>query len=65
MGGFKNKWGSNFYYYITTLTLFHLVRNSIHPENASVVTCRYPHIYNFSLRKEFLETLCKCIYLGF
>ena len=33
--------------------------------NASVVTCRYPQIYNFSLRKEFLETLCKCIYLGF
>ena len=53
MGGFKNKWGSNFYYYITTLTLFHLVRNSIHPENASVVTCRYPQIYNFSLRKNF------------
>ena len=21
--------------------------------------------YNFSFRKEFLETLCKCIYLGF
>ena len=33
--------------------------------NASVVTCRYPQIYNFSFRKEFLETLCKCIYLGF
>ena len=33
--------------------------------NASVVTCRYPQIYNFSFRKEFLETLCKCIYLEF
>ena len=33
--------------------------------NASVVTCRYLKIYNFSFRKEFLETLCKCIYLGF
>ena len=25
--------------------------------NASVVTYRYPQIYNFSFRKEFLETL--------
>ena len=33
--------------------------------NASVVTCQYPQIYNFSFRKEFLETLCKCIYLEF
>ena len=33
--------------------------------NASVVTWRYFQIYNFSFRKEFLETLCKCIYLGF
>ena len=33
--------------------------------NASVVTCQYSQIYNFSFRKEFLETLCKCIYLGF
>ena len=32
---------------------------------ASVVTSWYPQIYNFSFRKEFLETLCKCIYLGF
>ena len=24
--------------------------------NASVVTCRYPQIYNFSFRKEFLES---------
>ena len=29
---------------------------------ASVVTSWYPQIYNFSFRKEFLETLCKCIY---
>ena len=33
--------------------------------DASVVTCWYPQIYNFSFKKEFLETLCKCIYLGF
>ena len=26
--------------------------------NASVVTCRYPQVYNFSFRKEFSETLC-------
>ena len=32
---------------------------------SSVVTCWYPQIYNFSFRKEFLETLCKCIYLEF
>ena len=32
---------------------------------ASVFTCRYPQIYNFSYKKEFLQTLCKCIYLGF
>ena len=25
--------------------------------NASVVTCRYPQIYNFSFRKEFLESV--------
>ena len=78
MGGVKNKWGSNIYYYINTLSLFHsletantqicevfLLRISLGNVNASVVTCRYPQIYNFSFRKEFLETLCKCIYLGF
>ena len=78
MGGVKNIWGNNIYYYITTLSLFHFFRNSQHPEkwdiflrissgnvNASVVTCQYPQIYNFSFRKEFLETLCKCIYLEF
>ena len=42
-----------------------LLRISLGNVDASVVTCRYPQIYNFSLRKEFLETLCKCIYLGF
>ena len=42
-----------------------LLRISLGNVNASVVTCRYPQIYNFSFRKEFLETLCKCIYLGF
>ena len=31
---------------------------------ASFFTYRYPQIYNFSFRKEFLETLCNCIYLG-
>ena len=41
------------------------LRMSLGNVNASVVTCRYPQIYNFSFRKEFLETLCKCIYLGF
>ena len=67
MGGVKNKWVSNIYYYITTLSLFHFLRNSeetvfllrisLGNVNASVVTCRYPQIYNFSFRKEFLETL--------
>ena len=33
--------------------------------NASVVTCQYLQIYDFSFRKEFLETLFKCIYLQF
>ena len=35
-----------------------LLRISLGNVNASVVTCRYPQIYNFSFRKEFLETLC-------
>ena len=78
MGGAKNKWESNIYYYITTFSLFHFFRSSQHPEklsvsfknflgsvNASVVTSWYPQIYNFNFRKEFLETLCRCIYLGF
>ena len=37
-----------------------LLRISLGNVNASVVTCRYPQIYNFSFRKEFLETLCEC-----
>ena len=41
------------------------LRISLENVNASIVTCRYPQIYNFSIIKDFLETLCKCIYLGF
>ena len=42
-----------------------LLRISSGNVNTSVVTCQYPQIYNFSFRMKFLETLCKCIYLGF
>ena len=42
-----------------------LLRMSLGNVNASFVTCLYPQIYNFSFRKEFLETPCKCIYSGF
>ena len=72
MGGVKNTWGSNIYYYITALSLFHFFRTvntqknevfllGISSENvdAAVVTHQYPQIYNFSFRKEFLETFCK------
>ena len=78
MGGIKNIWGVMF---ITILLHFHyfisletantpkravfLLRISSGKVNASVVTCWYPQIYNFSFRKEFLETLCQCIYLEF
>ena len=80
MGGVKNKWGSNIYYYITTHSLFHFFRNSQHQHpakrmfllrisvgnmNASVVTCQYHQIYHFSFTKRFLGSLCKCIYLEF
>ena len=34
-----------------------LLRNYLRNMNASVVTCRYPQIYNFSQR--ILEALCK------
>ena len=36
MGGYKNKWGSNIYYYITTLSLSHFFRNNQPPEKSSV-----------------------------
>ena len=42
-----------------------LLRISSGDVNASVVTYRYSQIYNFSFRKEFLQTLSKCIYLEF
>ena len=42
-----------------------LLRISSGNVNASVVTCWYPQIFNFSFRKKFLETLCECIYLEF
>ena len=38
-----------------------LLRISLGNVNASIVTCRYPQIYNFSFKKEFLETPCKLI----
>ena len=78
MGEVKNIWGVIF---ITILLHFHyfiylektntkknevfLLRISSGNVNASVVTCQYPQIYNFNFREEFLETLCKCIYLEF
>ena len=77
MGGVNNILESNIYYYITTLSMFHFCRNNQQPEksvflrissgdvNASVVTCQYPQIYNFSFREKFLQTFCKCIYLEF
>ena len=40
-----------------------LLKTSSGNQNASVVTCQYPQIYNFRFRSEFFETLCKCIYL--
>ena len=36
MGGVKNKWGRNFYYYITALSLFYFFTNSQHTEKRSV-----------------------------
>ena len=42
-----------------------LLRISLENVNASVVTYRYPQIYNFSFRKELLEIICKRIYLEF
>ena len=70
MIGVKNKWELifitillNFYYFISLETASTqksevlLLRISLGNVNASVVTCRYPQIYNFSFRKEFLESL--------
>ena len=70
MDGVKNIWRSNICYCIATLSLFHFFRNSQHPEKGSVSFKNFfrkltVEIYNFSLRKEFLETFCKFIYLGF
>ena len=78
MGGVKTNGGVIF---ITILLHFHyfisletastqksevfLLRISLGNVNTSVVTCRYPQIYNFSFGKEFSEIICKCIYLGF
>ena len=42
-----------------------LWRSSLRNVITSVVTSQYPQIYNFSFREEFLETLYKCISLGF
>ena len=61
----------HFHYFISLETantqerevfLFRLSSGNV---NGTVVTCWYPQIYNFSFRKEVLETLCKCIYLEF
>ena len=66
MGGVKSMWRSN----ITTLNYFisletantqksemFLLRSFSGNLNTSVVTCQYPQMYNFSFRKESLETL--------
>ena len=42
-----------------------LLSISLGNANASVLVCWYLQFCNFSFRKEFSETLCKCIYLGF
>ena len=54
-----------FHFFISLEKEVFLLRISLGNVIASFVTCQYPQIYNFSFRKEFLETLCKCIYLGF
>ena len=66
MSGVKSMCGSN----ITTLNYFisletantqksemFLLRSSSGNLNTSVVTCQYPQMYNFSFRKESLQTL--------
>ena len=72
MSGDKNKWESNIYYNIATLSYFisletaststqksevFLLRISLGNVNVSVVTCLYAQIYNFSFRKKILESL--------
>ena len=42
-----------------------LLRTSSGNVNVSVATWQYLKVYNSSFVKEFLETLCKCIYLEF
>ena len=62
--------GEYFHYFVSFETVntqkskVFLLRISLGNANASVVTCQYPEIYNFSFRKESLETLYKCLYLG-
>ena len=76
MGGVKNIWGAifiniilhfhNFISWETTNTQINevfLLRISSENVNVSVDTCQYPQIYNFNCRKEFLETLCKCVFI--
>ena len=74
MGGVKTNGGVisitillHFHYIISLETpntqrseVFFLLRISLGNVNA----CRYPQIYNFSFWEEFLETFCKCIYVG-
>ena len=60
------------YYYFASLEKANLQKNEVFllrissgNVNASVATCWFPQTYNFSFKKEFFETPCKCIYLGF
>ena len=67
MGGVKKKYGGvifitmllHFHYFISLETAntqkseVFLSRRSLGNVNATVVTCRYPQIYNFSFTKEF------------
>ena len=52
MGGLKNKWWSNIYYYCTTFSLSHFFRNSQPPEKLSV-----------SFRNFFRKSECISCYL--
>ena len=66
MGGVKNIFITmllHFHYFISLETAnthkseVFLLKISLGNVNASVVTCRYLQIYNFSFKIEFLETL--------